>query len=67
MANIRLPEHSHCVYCGNPVPFGEQFCNDECRRLESEKVAQQKKRDYLFFGVCAAVIVAIFVIRYLTL
>ena len=31
MANIRLPEHSHCQYCGDPIPFGEEYCDENCR------------------------------------
>ncbi len=66
MASLRLPEHSHCAYCGDPVPFGQEFCNEECRKNESDRLAKEKKRDYLFYGVTAAIIIALFVIRALT-
>jgi len=66
MANIRLPEHSHCAFCGDPIPFGEEYCNDECRQNEMKRKAQEKKKDYIFFGIAAATILFLFVIRALT-
>lgn len=49
MAGIRLPEHSHCIYCGDPIPFGEEYCNDECRKGERDRIAAEKKRDNMFY------------------
>ncbi len=66
MANIRLPDHSHCKFCGDPIPFGEEYCNDECRQKEREKVAADKKKDYIFYGVSIAIIIVLFAIRALT-
>ena len=66
MANIRLPEHSHCAYCGDPIPFGEEYCNEECRKNEAERVAKEKRKDYIFYGIAAATILALFIIRALT-
>lgn len=66
MAGLRLPEHSHCVFCGDPVPFGEEYCDDECRRKEAERKAKEKRRDYIFYGITAAIILILFAIRALT-
>lgn len=66
MAALRLPEHSHCKFCGDPIPFGEEFCNDECRENESNRVASEKKKDYIFYGVTIAIILALFIVRALT-
>ncbi|MBE6528327.1 MAG: DUF2116 family Zn-ribbon domain-containing protein [Thermoplasmata archaeon] len=66
MAGLRLPEHSHCVFCGDPVPFGEEYCDDECRRKEAERKAKEKMRDYIFYGITAAIILILFAIRALT-
>ena len=46
-----MPEHSHCKFCGDPVPFGEEYCE-----------AAEKRRDMLFYvsaGVAVVVILAI--------
>ena len=62
MANIRLPDHSHCIYCGDPIPFGEEYCNDECRQKEAERVAKEKKKNYAVYisaGVAIVIIVAV--------
>ncbi len=59
---MRLPEHSHCKFCGDPVPFGEEYCDEECRRAEAEREAAEKRRDMLFYvsaGVAVVVILAI--------
>ncbi len=66
MANIRLPEHSHCAFCGDPIPFGEEFCDEECRQKQKKKVAADKKRDYIFYAVAAGTILILFIIRALT-
>lgn len=62
MAGLRLPEHSHCLYCGDPIPFGEEYCNEECRSKEKERVAAEKRRDMMFYvisGLSIVVIVAL--------
>ena len=66
MASIRLPEHSHCIYCGDPIAPGEEYCGEECRRKESERVAAEKKRDLIFYVASAGVIILLFVVRALT-
>jgi predicted nucleic acid-binding Zn ribbon protein len=66
MANIRLPDHSHCIYCGDPIPFGEEYCDEECRQKEQARVAAEKKRDYIFYAIAAGTILLLFVIRALT-
>ena len=61
-ANIRLPDHSHCIYCGDPIPFGEEYCNDECRQKEAERVAKEKRKNYAFYisaGIAIVIIVAV--------
>ena len=66
MANIRLPEHSHCEYCGDPIPFGERYCDGECRQNDVKKKAQEKRKEYIFYGIAAATILILFAIRALT-
>ena len=66
MASLKLPEHSHCKFCGDPIPFGEEFCSDECRKGETDRLAAEKKKDYMFYGITIAIIVGLLVIRILT-
>ncbi|MBQ8179760.1 MAG: DUF2116 family Zn-ribbon domain-containing protein [Candidatus Methanomethylophilaceae archaeon] len=62
MAGLRLPEHSHCAFCGDPIPFGEEFCDDECRRGEERRISDENRKEMLFFvgaGLSVVVIVAL--------
>ena len=66
MASLRLPEHSHCKYCGDPIPFGEEYCNEECKQGHQAEVATEKRKDYIFIAVSACIIISLFVIKALT-
>lgn len=66
MATVRLPDHSHCKYCGDPVPFGEEYCNDACRNAEAERERKDKMRDALFYASAVIVIIAILAAKVLT-
>ncbi len=57
-----LPNHSHCEYCGDPVPFGSEYCDDDCRELHLAEKAVERKKDIIFYGLIAASLVAILVI-----
>ena len=37
-----MPEHSHCKFCGDPIPFGEEYCDEECRKNEAAREAAEK-------------------------
>lgn len=64
MAGPRLPEHSHCIFCGDPVPFGEEYCNDDCRHSEMERVAKEKRKDMMFYIGAAVSVVIILAVGY---
>lgn len=57
-----LPNHSHCKYCGDPVPFGSEYCDEDCRELHLAEKAVDRKKDIIFYGLIAASLVAILVI-----
>lgn len=65
MATVRLPDHSHCKYCGDPVPFGEEYCNDACKNAEAERERKDKMRDVLFYASAVIVIIAILAVKVL--
>ena len=56
---LRLPEHPHCIYCGDPVPFGEEYCNDECRRNEELRQKAERRKEHRFWGSAGVVIVIV--------
>lgn len=60
-----MPDHSHCKFCGDPIPFGEEYCNDGCRRGEANRQAAEKRKEWMFYGSAIVVIVAIVIVGYL--
>ena len=62
VGGLRLPEHSHCRYCGDPIRFGQEFCDDECRAAETARVKTEKRKEYLFWGSAAVVCIIIMAI-----
>lgn len=65
MAAIRLPEHSHCKFCGDPIPFGEEYCDDECRAGEEARVRKERNKDLAFYVISGITIVVILVLGYI--
>ena len=61
---LRLPEHSHCAYCGDLVRFGEEFCNEECRENKRIEDRRTSIRDLAFYATVAIALVFI-VYRYI--
>ena len=57
-----LPNHSHCKYCGDPVPFGSEYCDEDCRELHLAQKAVERKKDIISYGLMAAALVAIMVV-----
>ena len=54
-----LPNHSHCRYCGNPVQYGEEYCDEDCEELFKAEEAAERKKDIIFYGTIAISLVAI--------
>ncbi|MDD1770581.1 MAG: DUF2116 family Zn-ribbon domain-containing protein [Methanomassiliicoccales archaeon] len=60
----RLPPHSHCVQCDNPIQEGEEYCSDECR--QARKIANQKsnRRSWIFVIIVIAALIVLGVLTY---
>ncbi len=63
---LRLPEHSHCGFCGDAIPFGQRYCSEECSQKEQERLSKEKRKDLMFYGISALIILALFAVRALT-
>ena len=61
----KLPEHGHCENCGDPVPFGEHFCGDDCSKEYANDVREAKRLDNRFYLLMAAGIGAAVAAAYL--
>lgn len=41
---LKLPEHSHCLHCGDPTPYGTVYCNEECEaKYKKERLISNLK------------------------
>ena len=54
-----LPNHSHCKYCGNPTPYGEDYCDEDCKALWKAEEGMEKRKDLIFYAAIAISLVAI--------
>ncbi|MDR2865816.1 MAG: DUF2116 family Zn-ribbon domain-containing protein [Methanomassiliicoccaceae archaeon] len=54
-----LPEHGHCENCGDPVPFGQHFCDDDCSKEYNTDIKEAKRLDNRFYIIMAAVLSAV--------
>jgi predicted nucleic acid-binding Zn ribbon protein len=49
-----LPPHSHCINCDEPIPEGEDFCSEECKKELMDK-RKKNSRNMAFFYIGAAI------------
>ena len=56
---LKLPEHSHCLHCGDPVPFGENYCDEECLSAHRKETKRTSVKDFLFYATVAAALILI--------
>jgi len=62
--SLRLPEHDHCKFCGDPVPFEQAYCSEECYYNEEARVGKEKRKNYLFVAAAALSIAVILLIGF---
>jgi len=61
---LKLPDHSHCESCGDPIPFGESHCSEECRISAENEKAKEKRTEYITYASIGVALVAIVLIGY---
>ena len=57
-----LPEHSHCLYCGNPVDKDSEFCDDDCKELYIAREHEEKVKDIKFYAMIGISLVAVLIV-----
>ena len=57
-----LPEHSHCLACGDPVEFGKEYCSDACRVSAEEERRRERRRNSAFVLLAGTILVIITVL-----
>jgi len=53
MANLQIPNHSHCVICSKAVPFENKTCSDKCQADMDELNKRRKRSMYTMYGLMA--------------
>ncbi len=59
---VALPNHSHCRYCGNPTPYGENYCDDDCKALFKAEESIERRKDIIFYGSIGVALIAVITI-----
>ena len=54
-----LPPHSHCMWCDDPIPEGEDFCSQECKNALMTKRKKDSRRMFIFYVGAAIVFMII--------
>ena len=60
--SVRLPEHDHCKFCGDPVPFEQAYCSEDCYWKDQAKIKKEKSNSILFVVVTAVSVLVILTI-----
>jgi len=45
---VHLPEHDHCKFCGDPVPFDRAYCTEECYWNDQAQMKQENRKNIIF-------------------
>ncbi len=61
---VHLPEHSHCLACGDPVPAEKSYCSEECRQEQEAKENKNKRRNLMFYIVAIVAVAAVWLYTY---
>lgn len=59
-----LPEHDHCRYCGDAVPFEQAYCSEKCYYADQARMRKEKLRNAAFAALAIGVSALILVIGY---
>lgn len=60
--SIRLPEHDHCKFCGDPVPFDQAYCSEKCYWDDQAQMKDEKKKNLTFIAATAVSVIIIIAI-----
>ncbi|MBR4505034.1 MAG: DUF2116 family Zn-ribbon domain-containing protein [Candidatus Methanomethylophilaceae archaeon] len=59
MAGTRLPDHSHCKYCGEPIEFGKEYCGEICEESFRERERGDRRKEIAFYAAAAVSVIVI--------
>lgn len=59
---VRLPEHDHCKFCGDPVPFDQAYCSEDCYWKDQAQTKEEKRKNVIFVAATAISVIVIIAI-----
>lgn len=60
---MKLPEHSHCKFCGDPIRFGDDYCSDDCGKFDSDRKKKEDRKINIILLAAAVIIIGLFVLQ----
>ncbi len=57
-----LPEHSHCLYCDDPVDVDQEYCSEECKATAESEAKKERNKNMLFLGLAATILIVITIV-----
>ena len=63
--SVRLPEHDHCKFCGDPVPFDQAYCSEDCYWKDHARTKKEKRDNILFAVLTGVSVIVILVVGFL--
>lgn len=64
---VKLPDHAHCEYCGDPIQFGETHCSEDCKVAAQQESAKEKRLEYITYLFAGILVVAVGIIGFFAL
>lgn len=58
------PEHSHCKFCGDPIPFDEKYCSEECGTLFAARAKKESRKETTFFVLAMVAVTVLSIVLY---
>ncbi len=60
--SVRLPDHDHCRFCGDPVPFEQAYCSEDCYWKDQAKMKKEKRDNIIFVAAAGASVAVILLV-----
>lgn len=56
---LKLPDHSHCLNCGDPLQYGKTYCDSRCEEQHAADTKRTNVKDFAFYAGVAVILVVI--------
>ncbi|MCQ2069818.1 MAG: DUF2116 family Zn-ribbon domain-containing protein [archaeon] len=60
--SLNMPEHDHCRWCGDAIPFDMAYCSMDCYEKDQARIKKEKNLDRAITSLAAVGVIAILAI-----